>query len=162
MPVKTLKDYLDQHGVKYVAISHSIAYTAHDTARSAHVPDAAFAKAVMVKLDDTMAMAVLRGSDKLDVHLLRRAADADTAHLASEEEFQGLFPGVEIGAMPPFGNLYGMPVYADEALAGNDSIAFNAGTHRELLQLQWQDYQRLVEPVMMNLTLDDAAVSAES
>ena len=161
MPVNALKVFLDERGVKYVAISHSIAYTAHDTARSAHLPDAAFAKAVMVKLDDSMAMAVLRGSDKLDVQLLRRAADAGTAHLASEEEFQGLFPGVEIGAMPPFGNLYAIPVYADEALAANESIAFNAGTHRELLQLQWQDYQRLVEPVMTHLALDDAAVAAE-
>jgi Ala-tRNA(Pro) deacylase len=157
MHAAALRTYLDEHGVKYVVIGHSIAYTAHDTARSAHVPDGAFAKAVMVKLDGAMAMAVLRGSDKLDVHRLRRAADAATAHLASEDEFQGLFPGVEIGAMPPFGNLFDMPVYADEALAGNDRIAFNAGTHRELLVLGWLDYQRLVQPVMAHLTLDDAA-----
>ena len=162
MPVSALKTHLDERGVKYVVITHSIAYTAHDTAGSAHVPDRAFAKVVMVKLDDAMAMAVLRGSDKLDLHLLRRAADADEAHLASEDEFQGLFPGVEIGAMPAFGNLYGMTVYADEALASNESIAFNAGNHREVIQLAWSDYQRLVQPVMAHLALDEAAAAAPS
>ena len=157
MPVNALKSYLDDQGVKYVTISHSIAYTAHDTAHSAHVPTDAFAKTVIVKLDGRMAMALLRASDKLDLHRLRRVADADDAELASEEEFQGLFPGVEIGAMPPFGNLYDMPVYADTELAETARIAFNAGTHRELVQLDWSDFARLVEPVTAAITLDEAA-----
>jgi Ala-tRNA(Pro) deacylase len=157
MPVHTLEKFLDEEGVRYVSISHSIAYTAHDTAVSAHVPVDAFAKVVVVKLDDHIAMAVLRGTDKLDLTRLRRSADADSAHLADEEEFQGLFPGVEIGAMPPFGNLYGMDVYADEALASIEHIAFNAGTHRKVVQLAWSDFRRLAEPAIVHIAMDEAA-----
>ena len=157
MPVMKLKTFLDQNGIKYVCISHSIAYTAAETAASAHVSGKDFAKAVMVRLDTVMAMAVLRGVDKLDLHLLRSLAGASEARLASEDEFRGLFPDVDIGAMPPFGNLYGMPVYSDEALAENTSIAFNAGTHSELVRLDWADYQRLVNPVISRISSDELA-----
>jgi Ala-tRNA(Pro) deacylase len=157
MPINALKALLDDNGVRYVTISHSIAYTAHDTAQSAHVAADAFAKTVVVRLDEGMVMAVLRSPDKLDIQRLQRAADSDSARLAGEEEFQGLFPGVEIGAMPPFGNLYGMAVYADRGLATNERIAFNAGTHREVIQLGWADFQRLAQPVLADITLDEAA-----
>jgi Ala-tRNA(Pro) deacylase len=157
VPINTLKAFLDDNDVKYVTIRHSIAYTAHDTAQSAHVPADAFAKTIIVQLGGDMAMAVLRGSDKLDLQRLRRTADADSARLAGEEEFQGLFPGVELGAMPPFGNLYDLAVYADRALACNERIAFNAGTHREVIELGWADFNRLAEPVLADIVLDEAA-----
>ena len=153
MPVKTLTKFLDDNQVKYVTIRHSIAYTTQQIAESAHIPGDEMAKTVMVLLDGRLAMAVLRGTDKVDVDLLRGAAGAKTAELASEVQFQGEFPGVELGAMPPFGNLYGMSVYVDEALTRDRVIAFNAGTHSELIQLDYADFERLVKPTVANFTL---------
>ena len=153
MPVKTLTRFLDDNEVKYVTIRHSIAYTAQQIAASAHVPGNEMAKTVMVKLDDRVAMAVLRGTDKVDIDLLRGAAGAKKAVLATEVQFQGMFPGVELGAMPPFGNLYDMPVYVDEALTRDERIAFNAGTHSELIRLDYADFERLVQPTVANFSL---------
>ena len=154
MPVKTLTKFLDDNHVKYVTIRHSIAYTAQQIAESAHIPGDEIAKTVMVKLDDRMAMAVLRGTDKVDIDLLRSAAGAKRAELATEAQFQGMFPGVELGAMPPFGNLYDMAVYVDEGLTRDERIAFNAGSHSELIQLDYADYERLVKPTIANFSLD--------
>jgi Ala-tRNA(Pro) deacylase len=159
MPAKQLKAFLDEHDIKYVVISHPIAYTAAETAATAHVSGKDFAKTVMVRLDDELAMAVLRSVDKLDLHLLRSLADAGEARLASEEEFFGRFPGVDFGAMPPFGNLYGMAVYVDEALAKSHSITFNAGSHSEAMHIDWSDYQRLVKPVIARISSDELAAA---
>lgn len=154
MPVKTLTKFLDDNHVRYVTIRHSIAYTAQQIAESAHIPGDQIAKTVMVKLDDRMAMAVLRGTDKVDIDLLRGAAGAKHAELATEAQFQGMFPGVDLGAMPPFGNLYDMAVYVDEGLTRDERIAFNAGTHSELIQLDYADFERLVKPTVANFSLD--------
>jgi Ala-tRNA(Pro) deacylase len=153
MPVKTLTNFLDDNKVKYVTIRHSIAYTTQQIAESAHIPGDEMAKTVMVKLDGRLAMAVLRGTDKVDVDLLRGAAGAKDAELAGEVQFQGKFPGVELGAMPPFGNLYDMPVYVDEGLTRDERIAFNAGSHSELIQLNYADFERLVKPTVANFSL---------
>jgi Ala-tRNA(Pro) deacylase len=153
MPVKTLKKFLDDSKVRYVTIQHSIAYTAQQSAESAHISGNDMAKTVMVLLDDQMAMAVLRATDKVDLELLRGAASAGRAGFASENQFQGLFPGVEVGAMPPFGNLYDMPVYVEENLSKDAQIAFNAGSHRELIQLAYDDFARLVEPRVASFAL---------
>jgi Ala-tRNA(Pro) deacylase len=154
MPIKTLTKFLDDNKVKYVTIRHSIAYTAQQIAESAHIPGNEMAKTVMVTLDDRLAMAVLRGTDKVDIDLLRSAAGASKAEIATEIQFQGMFPGVELGAMPPFGNLYDMAVYVDEALARDERIAFNAGTHSELIRLDYEDFERLVQPTVANFTLE--------
>lgn len=154
MPVKTLTKFLDDNKVKYVTIRHSIAYTAQQIAQSAHIPGDQIAKTVMINLDGRPAMAVLRGTDKVDIELLRGAAGAKTAELATESQFQGLFPGVEVGAMPPFGNLFDMTVYVDKGLTRDKRIAFNAGTHSELIQLDYADYERLVKPIIANFSLD--------
>ncbi len=146
MPVKRLKDFLDQHGVKYVSISHSPAFTAQEIAASAHIPGRELAKTVMVKLDGKMAMAVLPASYQVDLDGLKKLAGAGRIELATEEEFRDLFPGCEPGAMPPFGNLYGMPVFVSETLAEDEEIAFNAGSHTELVRLGYADFVRLVEP----------------
>ena len=153
MPVKTLTTFLDDNKVKYVTIRHSIAYTAQQIAESAHIPGNEMAKTVMVKLDDRLAMAVLRSTDKVDVDLLRGAAGSTKAELATEVQFQGMFPGVELGAMPPFGNLYDMAVYVDEGLTRDQRIAFNAGSHSELIQLDYADFERLVQPTVANFSL---------
>jgi len=146
MPVRKLREFLDGQGVKYVTISHSPAFTAQEIAASAHVSGKELAKTVMVKIDGQMAMAVLPGSRSVDFGLLEAAAGAKKVDLAAEAEFRELFPECETGAMPPFGNLYGLPVFADESLTRDEQIAFNAGSHKELVKLAWRDFERIVQP----------------
>ncbi len=148
MPAKKLKDFLDQEGVKYVAITHSPAFTAQEVAASAHIPGKELAKTVIVKLDGDMAMAVLPASQSVDFDKLADLAGADSAELAGEEEFRDLFGECEVGAMPPFGNLYDMDVYVEESLTEDEEIAFNAGTHKELVRLDYADFERLVQPTV--------------
>jgi len=152
MPIKKLKDHLDSEKIKYVTISHSPAFTAMEVAESAHVPGRALAKTVMVKLDGRMAMAVLPSTRKVDLNLLRESAGAEEAMLATELEFKSLFPDCETGAMPPFGNLYGMEVYVSPSLAEDDQIAFNAGSHTEVIKLAYKDFERLVRPKVVSFT----------
>jgi len=149
MPVKKLQEFLDQHQVKYVTISHSPAYTAQEVAASAHIPGKEVAKTVMVKLDGRLAMAVLPASYQVNFERLQNAAGVSQAELASEREFRDLFPACDVGAMPPFGNLYGMEVFVAESLAEDEEIAFNAGTHTELIRLAYRDFDRLVQPRIM-------------
>jgi len=146
MPAKKLKEFLDGKGVKYVTISHSPAYTAQEIAASAHIPGKELAKTVMVRIDGEMAMAVLPASCAVDFDLLKEVASATKVELAREEEFRGLFAECEVGAMPPFGNLYGMDVYVEQSLAEDAQIAFNAGSHKELVRLAYEDFEKLVGP----------------
>jgi len=146
MPVKKLKEFLDKEKVKYVTMKHSEAFTAQEIAASAHVPGKEMAKTVVVKLDGKMALAVLPASKKVDFQALREVAGAGHAGLATEDEFRELFPDCDLGAMPPFGNLYGMPVYVTGSLAEDEEIAFNAGSHTELIRLRYRDFERLVKP----------------
>ena len=146
MPAQTLRDFLDRNRIKYVVISHSPAHTAQEIAASAHIPGRAMAKTVIVKLDGRLAMAVLPASEMVDLELLADAAFAQRAELADEGEFAGRFPDCQLGAMPPFGNLYGMDVYVADSLAEDDEIAFNAGSHTELVRMAYPDYARLVKP----------------
>jgi len=152
MPEKKLKDFLSREGVKYVSIYHSPAYTAQEIAALTHIPGKELAKTVMVKLDGKMAMAVLPASYRVDLDLLKKASGARSVELASEEEFRDRFPGCEVGAMPPFGNLYGMEVYAAQSLAKDKTIAFNAGTHFELIRMAYQDFERLVQPKVVKFS----------
>ncbi len=153
MPVKKLKAFLDEHGIKYVTLSHSPAYTAQEIAASAHIPGKEMAKTVMVKLDNVMAMAVLPASYQVDFGLLKEATGATTVALATEEEFKNLFPDCELGAMPPFGNLYGMDVFMASSLAEDEEITFNAGSHTELIRMAFPDYVRLVQPVQLHFSM---------
>jgi Ala-tRNA(Pro) deacylase len=100
----------------------------------------------MVKIDDTMTMAVLPASYRVDFELLKSATGAHKVGLAAEKEFKDMFPECEIGAMPPFGNLYGMEVYVAESLAKDGEIAFNAGTHTELVKISYKDFETHVRP----------------
>lgn len=146
MPVKKLKEFLDSQNIKYVVMTHSKAYTGQEIAASAQIPGKELAKTVMVKVDGKMAMAVLPASYKVDFGLLKGAAGAAKVELANEGEFKDMFPGCEVGAMPPFGNLYGLDVYVSESLAEDEEIAFNAGSHTELVRLAYKDFERLVKP----------------
>ena len=152
MPVRKLREFLDSHAVKYVTISHSKAYTAQEIAASAHIPGKELAKTVMIKVDGKMAMAVLPASSKVHLNLLRDITEAKNVELASEREFQDMFQDCELGAMPPFGNLYGMNVFTASTLAEDEDIAFNAGSHTELIRLSYKDFERLVQPKVVNFT----------
>lgn len=151
MPVKKLKEFLDNNHIKYVSIVHSRAYTASEIAQSAHIPGKEMAKTVMVKIDGKMAMAVVPAPLQIDFERLQKVTGATTVELAMEREFQDAFPECEVGAMPPFGNLYGMDVYVSRELAQDKEIAFNAGSHTELIKLTYRDFERLVNPKVVDI-----------
>jgi len=152
MPIKKLKDYLDENRVKYVCINHSKAYTAQEVAASAHIPGRAMAKVVIVELDGDLAMAVLPANRKVILQDLRDVTGSEQVRFAPEPKFKGRFPDCEIGAMPPFGNLYGMEVFVALSLVGNNEIAFNAGSHEEIIKLAYADFERLVKPQVVSFT----------
>ena len=151
MPVERLREFLDQNKIKYVTIRHSPSFTAQEIAASAHIPGKELAKTVMIKLDGEMTMVVLPASRRVDFALLRETTGASEVELATEDEFRGRFGRCELGAMPPFGNLYGIDVLVAESLTEDEEIAFNAGSHTELIRMAYDDFERLVEPRVMKL-----------
>ncbi|MDX1675347.1 MAG: YbaK/EbsC family protein [Longimicrobiales bacterium] len=152
MPIEKLKTFLDDHGVGYETLSHEEAYTAQEVAAAAHLPGKEVAKTVMVKVDGDMAMVVLPATYDVSLDRVREMTGAGTAELAGEAEFQDLFPDCEPGAMPPFGNLWDLPVFVDRHLREDERIAFAAGNHHELVRLAYADFERLVEPVIGELS----------
>ncbi len=152
MPVRKMKEFLDRENVKYVTITHSPAYTAQEVAQSAHIKGKDLAKVVIVELDGKMAMAVLPANRKIVLQDLREVTGSEEVKFASEDEFKARFPDCETGAMPPFGNLYGMEVYVAEGLTQNEEIAFNAGSHTEVIRMAFRDFERLVQPRVVSFT----------
>jgi Ala-tRNA(Pro) deacylase len=152
MPVNRLKDFLDSNKIKYTTISHSPAYTAQQVAASTHIPGKELAKTVVIKLDGKMAMAVLPASFRIDFDLLKKAVKASKVELASEQEFKDMFPECEVGAMPPFGNLYGIDVFVAESLTEDEEIAFNACSHKELIRMTFKDYEKLAKPKVIKFS----------
>jgi Ala-tRNA(Pro) deacylase len=150
MPAKTLKAYLDKQQVKYVSIQHSTAFTAPEVAASAHVSGRDFAKTVIVMIEDEMAMIALPANRLLVLSELRDLLDSSHVRLAAEAEYKDVFPDCEVGAMPPFGNLYGLPTYVTANLADESEIAFNAGTHTEVIKMAYVDFERLVKPTVLD------------
>ena len=156
MPCPKLKDFLDRNEIKYELIHHPTTYTAQLTATSSHVPPEELAKTVMVNCDGKLAMAVVPATKRVDITALHAGTGAKSMRLASELEFKQQFPDCDAGAMPPFGNLYGMEVFVDEALTRDKRIAFNAGSHDELVRLSYADFECLVQPKVLRF-----AVAAE-
>ena len=140
-----LKTYLDQNNVRYTLMIHSPAYTAQAAAATLHVPGKEVAKTVVVKGGDAMFLAVLPASYHVN---LKKLGDliGTPVHLATEAEFISLFSDCELGAMPPFGELYKLPVYVDESLSADEEIVFNAGTHRDAIRMRYEDFARLAKP----------------
>lgn len=160
MPLSKFRKFLDSHNIKYLVISHSLAYTAQGIAALTHVSGKKLAKTVILKIDGILAMAVVPASLYVDLDRLRSLTGAQVVELATEREFKDAFPDCETGAMPPFGNLYDMSVYADASLSENEEITFSAGTHRELMRMSWYDLVRLVNPLIDNLTHQRRAATA--
>lgn len=151
MPLNKLINYLDEHNKKYVVVKHSTAFTAQEVAASAHIPGKDMAKTVMVKVDGNMKMVVLPSTHNVDFDAIKETLGADEVELASEEEFEELFPECELGAMPPFGNLYDMETLVAESLTEDEEIAFNAGTHKELVKMKYSDFEELAQPNILPL-----------
>ena len=154
MPSKKLASYLDENKIRYVTIKHSQAFTAQEIAASAHISGRDFAKTVVIKVDGKICFAVLPGSYKINFEELKKALGKETVRLAYEQEFMNKFPDCEVGAMPPFGNLYGLDVYVAASLTKDENIAFNACTHTELIQMKYKDFASLVNPKVIKFVKD--------
>ena len=146
MSAERLEHYLTSHGIDYLVVDHDEAFTASEVAQTAHVRGREMAKTVIVKADGELAMVVLPATDLVDLLSLRQAMAAGELELAAEEEFADVFTDCEIGAMPPFGNIYGLDVYVDDSLADDDVIAFNACTHRRVFKIKYRDFDAYVQP----------------
>jgi len=153
MPAKKLKEFLDKNNIKYLSIKHSPAYTAQEIAAKSHVSGKEMAKTVIVRVNDKVAMAVLPASFKIDFEALTEVTGSENVTLAGEEEFKNMFQDCEIGAMPPFGNLYNLDVYVAQTLSKDEEIAFNAGNHSELIRMSFKDFERLVKPKILKFSL---------
>lgn len=150
MALKRLKEFLDENNVRYITISHSPAYTAQEMAAKAHLPGKEIAKTVLVKIEGKLAMAVLPGSFKINFEELKKVIGSENVRLADEHEFIDKFPDCEVGAMPPFGNLYGIEVFVARSLAEDEEIAFNACSHSQLIKMAYTDYEKLVKPIRLD------------
>ncbi|MBK9798086.1 MAG: YbaK/EbsC family protein [Holophagaceae bacterium] len=151
MPTTNLREFLNQNGVPHQVIPHPVAFTATSVAGAAHIKGREMAKTVVVDLDGQHVLAVLPAHRKVDLERLRLATGSYHADLCQEWEFIRDFPGCEPGAMPPFGNLYGLPVYVEPHLAEDEEIAFNAGTHTEVVRMAYKDFERLAQPKLVDM-----------
>lgn len=141
-----LEKYLKDNGVAFEEMVHAEVYTAQEIAAAQHIPGQQLAKVVMVNADGEMVMLVLPASYRVDFDKLKSILGKTKVSLAKEEEFQDVFPDCEVGAMPPFGNLYNVPVYVDKSLTVDPEIVFQAGTHVHTMKIKYADYERLVKP----------------
>jgi Ala-tRNA(Pro) deacylase len=153
MPLTKLKKYLDGNKIKYIIISHSSAYTAQEIAARAHIRGRELAKTVLLKIDGKMVMAVLPASYKINFEQLAKELNSSNVRLAYEQEFMDKFPDCEIGAMPPFGNLYAMEVFVAKSLMQDEEISFNACSHTELIKLSLKDFVSLVKPKIIQFSV---------
>lgn len=146
-----VRSMLDKNKVKYAVIQHSAAFTATEIAASAHVPGREMAKSVMVKIEGMFAIVVLPSPHRVSLEELQRIVGTERVRLAHEPEFEKLFPDCEAGAMPPFGNLYGLDVFVHPALMHGEMIAFNAGSHTEVVRMRYADFERLAQPRVLTM-----------
>jgi Ala-tRNA(Pro) deacylase len=146
MPNEEVKALLDNQHIAYRTILHPMTFTAQQTAQVTHIKGHEMAKTVVVRLDGRPVMVVVPAPYHVDLERLKEQTGAEEVELLDEQEFRNKFPGCEVGAMPPLGNLYGMPVYVEEELTADPEIAFNAGTHTEVIRMAYHDFEQLVHP----------------
>jgi Ala-tRNA(Pro) deacylase len=152
-----LRNFLEREKVRYEHETHRTAYTAQEVAQEEHVPGKIVAKSVVLKVDDGFVLAVMPATARADFLRFKSALGAKEVRLATELEFTGLVPDCEVGAMPPFGNLYGVPVYVDKALTQDEEIIFNAGTHQDTVRMRYADFERLAQAKIFSFALARAA-----
>ena len=144
-----LYNFLDERDSHYTTLHYDRTITAHETAEATQIGRQHFAKTVMVKSDGAMAMVVMPAAYRLDLTRLSRALGGSEVELAQETEFRDAFPDCELGAMPPFGNLYGLPVHVDSRLAEQDEIAFNAGSHTDVVRMPYAEFKQFAQPKVL-------------
>lgn len=147
-----VKAFLREKHVGYEVVPHRTDYTAWETAQDTHTPGVEFAKCVVLWVDGRFAIAVLPAGHHVDLTKVAMALGATHVGLADEEELEALFPDCDVGAEPPFGNLYNLPVYVSPAMQGDEHITFNAGTHDEAIRMRFEDFVNLVEPRYVDLS----------
>lgn len=147
-----LKQFLDENNVEYTILTHPPAFTAHDVAQAARTPERDLAKAILVRADHSVVVAVLPANHRLNLKRLAESLEASKAELISEAELKGWFPDCEVGTMPILGNLYNLPVYMDEVLTCCDEVVFNACTHTEAIRMKSTDFVRLAKPTIIQLS----------
>ncbi len=152
-PTNRLLPYLDRHDIEYELIHHRLDYSAQRTAADTHTPGRAFAKVVLLEAQGQPVMAVVPAPEKIDLDKASKALGTNV-RLADEPTLARLFPDAEVGAEPPFGNLYELPVLVSPHLVDDDSITFNAGSHEQAVRMRWQDYEKMVQPQIVDLTRD--------
>lgn len=150
--VNRLREFLDKNGAYYGTMHHPYDATAQETAAHTHTPGREFAKVVVVHFDSRFAMVVLPAHHRIDWGRLKRVLGSEKARLATEDEMRVLFPDCDVGAEPPFGALYGMPTYLSAAMVGDERITFNAGTHEEIVRMWFQEYRRLAQPIVVDVS----------
>jgi Ala-tRNA(Pro) deacylase len=143
-----LSQYLNDHSVRFEVLTHPQAYTMQEVAAELHESGKQVAKVVMVKADGKNVMLVVPASHRINFSRVGKLLNAERVSLAKEEDFAALFPDCAPGAMPPFGNLYQVPVYVDQSLANQDEILFRVGTHQDTMRMAYADYGRLVQPTI--------------
>jgi len=144
--IKKLKELLKKKNINYKTIKHTEAFTAQEIAATTHTPGKEMAKVVIINGDDKYFMAVLPASYRIDTEKLKNVLKVKKLRLSTEEEFEKLFPDCEIGAMPPFGNLYDIPVYVDKTLSEDENIVFLAGNHKVSMRMAYKDFAEIVKP----------------
>jgi len=143
---KRVKQYLEESKTPYIHCTHRLAYTAQEVAAAQHVPGREMAKTIVLRADGQFLLVALPAIMKIDMKALRDELPFKQVELATEKEFASLFPDSEIGAMVPLGNLYNLPVYVDKTLSADEEIVFNAGTHVDTIRMKYKDFERLVQP----------------
>ncbi|MBX3178470.1 MAG: YbaK/EbsC family protein [Candidatus Hydrogenedentes bacterium] len=146
MLASSLQKMLDENGIKYFTVRHNPAFTAQEVAATTHISGHRLAKTVVAKIDGSLALIVVPATHRVRMDAIKRLTGAHRVELAHEDDFKEAFPECELGAMPPFGNLYGMEVFVERDLAQNDTIAFNAGGHDEVMSMSYRDFERLAHP----------------
>jgi len=146
-----LEAFLRDNVVPFQVQHHPLAYTAQEVAASEHIPGEMMTKVIMAYADGTLVMLALPAPRRLDVAKAATSLGAKEVRLAREQEFAAIFPDCQVGAMPPFGNLYDVPVYVDKVLTDDDTIVFRAGTHTDTISLKYADFDRLVKPTVADL-----------
>jgi Ala-tRNA(Pro) deacylase len=149
--LEKLRVFLDENHAEYTHTVHPLAYTAREVASAEHLPPREVAKVVVIFGDNDYHMIVVPANRLVDFQEVRLTLGLTHSRMATEDEISRLFPDCELGAMPPLGNLYGIPVYLDSCLAAEEMIAFNAGTHRDVIHMKTADYQKLAAPKVISL-----------
>jgi Ala-tRNA(Pro) deacylase len=157
MPATRLKNLLDKHQIPYRTMHHVRTITAQETAQMIHIKGRMMAKTVIVVVRGQLCMAVLPAHEHTDLDQLKALCSTDDVRVAHEHEFKNRFEDCEVGAMPPFGELYGMGVFVHADLAAAPEIAFNAGTHDEVIFMAYKDFDDLIKPNIAPIAVESTA-----